>query len=127
MTAEELAQGFVVQVLIVAALHAWGRWVAARQGGVAWRRATSMPWVALGLGSIGAAIGVGFAVRTFAAIGSVDPAEKATRLADGISRAMSYSAPFLLGSWALYLASLIAFLIGSVRAPRRTAGSGDVR
>lgn len=127
MTVEDIVLGVVIQVAIVAALHAWGRWVAARQGGVAWRRAAWMPWVAFALGSIGAVIGVVFLLGAFAAVASVDPADKASRLAGGISNAMRYSAPFLLSSWALYVASVVAFLLGSVRSPRRLhAGDGDV-
>jgi hypothetical protein len=113
-----LLLGVAVQVGIVFALYAWGRWVAKRQGGVWWRRAVALPLVAMGSGLLGVAITCVLLVRSFSALERVTPSHKAEMLSRAIADAMMSTA--LLGglSMLLYLASVVVFTVGSLRAPR---------
>ncbi len=106
-----------VQLLVSLGLYAWGRRVARRQGTRPWRRAAWLPNVALGLSVAGASVSAFYVVRAFGAISRVDAAHKAHLLAEGISTAMNCAAAFALPSWALYVASVVVFTIGTVRRP----------
>lgn len=120
---DQILIGIVFQIAIVAALAAWGRWVARRRGdGLLWRRAARLPWVALALGTVGMVLGIVLIVDSFAAVAHGDPSQKATRLAEGISRAMSWSAPPLLLSIAGYVGCVITYLIGTLAAQRPPDG-----
>jgi hypothetical protein len=117
VTAEGLLLGAFLQAAVAVGLHIWGRWVAARQGGRWWRRASFAPLVAFGLGLVGVVVGVLFLHQAFTASGT-SAAMKAELLARGISRAMTWSACFFLPSWLLYLGGVVTFIVGSVRRPR---------
>ena len=109
---------FVVQLLVPLALAYWGRRVAARRGNTrAWRIASCLPLVALAaslLGIVGTILGL---VRSFGAVASVEPASRATALADGISTAMIATAIGGVISIALYLVAITAFVYGTFARP----------
>jgi hypothetical protein len=107
--------GAFVQTAISVGLWTWGRSVARRRGGAFWRWFAWAPLVALGLSVVGTALSVWLLIRAFGAVSDGDPTTKATVLARGISEAMNVTAALVLPSWALYLASLIAFLVGTLR------------
>ncbi len=114
-----IAVAAVVQVLVALGLHAWGRWVARRRGGGrGWRRAAWAPLVAVVLSIFGMIVPAVMLVRAFDGIANVDPAMKATVLAENISAAMNATALFAVPSTLLYLASIVAFAIGSLMKPR---------
>jgi protein-S-isoprenylcysteine O-methyltransferase Ste14 len=113
-----------VQALVTLGLHAWGRWVAARQGGRWWRRASWMPLLGLVLALLGIGTTVVLLVQAFGALSGVDAADRASALSDGIARAMVATAATAPVSALLYLASLIVFTVGSVRRP--TSGAKRV-
>jgi hypothetical protein len=113
--------GFVMfmQVCLVAALASWGSWVARRRGnGLWWRRAARLPWLALVIGLVGMIVGVSMLISTFGAIAKDHPADKATHLAQGISRAMMVSGPLQLLAIACHVGCAILFLVATLRAPR---------
>lgn len=112
-----LLSAAAVQVLVTLGLHAWGRWVAARQGGRWWRRASWMPLLGLGLALLGIAATVILLVQAFGALSGVDAANRASALSDGIARAMVATAATAPVSSLLYLASLVVFSVGSLRRP----------
>jgi hypothetical protein len=120
--AEQLVQqivvGLVLQVLVTFALSAWGGWVARRRGnGRAWAWAPRAPWISFALLTIGLAISLPMLLRTFDRIATVEASNRATALAEGISRAMKVSAPFF-GFGYLVLFVFVAFcVVGSLRAP----------
>ena len=109
---------FVVQLLVPLALAYWGRRVAARRGNTrAWRIASWLPLVALAaslLGIVGTILGL---VQSFGAVASVEPASRATALADGISTAMIATAIGGVISIALYLVAITAFVYGTFARP----------
>jgi hypothetical protein len=111
-----LAIGFGVQLLITLGLRVWGRWVARRQGGVWWQRASLMPPVALVLATVGIAGTMTQLVRAFERVQTVNPEYKAAALADGISGAMLFTAICGSAAGLLYAASFVTFLVGSIRA-----------
>jgi hypothetical protein len=112
----------LLQLAVVWALTAWGRWTARRQGeGVWWRRASHAPAAAFVLGFVGVAISSLMLISAFDSVSTADPSSKATRLAEGISRAMTAAAAPLLLSWLLYAGSVVTFLVGSFKPPARTA------
>ena len=123
MSAQEGSAAFAIlaavgfQALVFVGLHFWGRYVARRQGGRWWKRASWMPLVAFILSAIGVMLTTYFLVHAFRAITNVDPSMKATMLAQGISNAMNCTALFALPSWALFLASVIVFAVGSLKRP----------
>jgi len=122
-SADQVLIGIIFQIGIVAALAAWGRWVARRRGnGIGWQRAAKLPWIAFAFGTVGMLLGIYLIVDSFAAIANGDPSEKATRLAAGISRAMNWSAPPLFLSMAGYVGCVIAFLIGTLADQRPPGG-----
>jgi hypothetical protein len=109
------------QALVTVGLHFWGRYVARRQGGRWWKRASWMPLVAFVLSAVGVSLTTYFLVRAFRAITNVDPSQKATMLARGISNAMNCTALFAFPSWALFLASIVVFAVGSIKRPTAAA------
>jgi len=114
---ESVAGAIVVQLIFSLALFAWGRWVARRKGTAGWRRAAWMPLVALVLAIAGVTASTLALLRSFQAIANADPAEKARLLAEHISEAMNATAFFAIPTVLLYLASVVAFFIGSVTRP----------
>lgn len=115
-----VAGAVVTQLVVASALFAWGRWVARRHGSPGWRRAAWMPLIALGLSFTGVLITSVLLVRAFGAIATVDPAQKASVLAQQISEAMNATAVFLVPSWLLYGASVVTFATGSILRPRKS-------
>ncbi len=107
----------IVPLLITVGLFLWGRSVAAKHGTRAWRLASWMPIAAIvlhHLGIVGTIVGL---VMSFDAVASVPAAERASALSDGIATAMWSTAIGLGASITLYLASVITFGVGSLRAP----------
>ena len=110
--------GLVVQVLVTWALFAWGRWVPRRQGGSRlWRLAAWSPWISFALLMGGMVVSIALLVRAFSTVAAADPSHRARSLAMGISEAMSCTALFAVPAYAILLAGLVAFAIGSVRRP----------
>jgi len=109
--------GFIVQLALVFALSRWGAWVARRKGGGAWGYIAWFPWLAFALGLIGAATGIYLLAGSFGAVAHVDASQKATMLAQSISRAMNVSAPLILSSWAVYLTCVVIYLVGTIQRP----------
>jgi hypothetical protein len=100
----------------------WGRQVAKRHPSPAWRYASWMPIVALGLAALQYATTAYLIVRAFDRVATtVPPDEKARFLAEGISEAMNVGALFGIPSGLLYVGSLVAFTVGSIVRPRRNA------
>jgi hypothetical protein len=108
------------QLVFALALFAWGRWVGRRQGGAGWRCLAWVPLIAGGIALTGIAWSSVYFARAFDAVETADASMKATLLAENISSAMNTTAWFALPTWALYLACIIAFFVGSLRRPRAT-------
>ncbi len=98
-------------------LWLWGRWVARRRGGQGWKLAAGVPWAALGLSVLSVCTTVVWLVRGFGAVEHIDPARKAAVLAQSISDAIHVGGVLALLAGALYLAALVAFIFGSLKAP----------
>ncbi len=115
----QLVVGLVVQVVVTGALAAWGRWVEARMGGgVLWKWARRGPWLSFALVIPGMLLGIWLITRAFGAAQSLSSEYKARALAEGISRAMNVSALFFLPGYLILLGSIVAFVVGSLRAAR---------
>jgi hypothetical protein len=108
----------VVQAVFSLGFIFWGRWVAQRHPTAAWRHASRMPAVALLLAALQYAMSGYLIVRGFSRVATVMPEEKARFLAESISEAMNWGAILGLPSFLLYVASLVAFTIGSILKPR---------
>jgi hypothetical protein len=103
----------LVQAAISVALYFWGQSIAARRRSRLWWWISFGPLLALLIataGGIGTAVGI---VRSFDAVNQVDPQQKAQVLASGISMAMNITAFTTVPSWLLYVASLVAFTLGT--------------
>jgi len=120
-----VAWSVLIQILFTLALHFWGRWVARRQAGRWWRRASWLPLLGLALSATGMIWGSLSLVRAFQSVASVDPSQKATHLAEAISSAMNCAALLAPPSWACYLTALVVFIVGSARRPRDEVASSD--
>jgi hypothetical protein len=107
----------IVQALVAAGLHAWARWVARRQQGPWWRRASWLPWIGLTVGVVGVGLTIVFLIQAFGAVADVTPADRAQALSEAIARAMVATAIGAPTSWALSLASVIVSLVGTLRRP----------
>lgn len=122
------ACGALFQLCVALLLHAWGRWVARRRGGTrGWRFASWMPVGAFALSVLGIGLSSWMLVRAFDVLAGTSPAHKAEALSSAIADAMNVTAALVVPSWGLYLASVVAFLAGSVmpRAPEQAAPGPD--
>lgn len=109
--------GEIIPVLVTIGLFLWGRSVADKHGTRGFRLASWMPIAAIvvhHLGIGGTVIGL---VMSFGAVESVPASERAMALSDGIATAMWSTAIGLAVSALLYLASVITFTVGTLRAP----------
>lgn len=114
----------LVQAGISVALYFWGQSIAARRRSTVWWWVSFGPLLALLLatvGGIGTTMGL---VRSFDAVSQADPELKAQLLADGISTTMNLTAFTVVPSWLLYVASLVAFTLGTF-LPVQDEGSLD--
>lgn len=105
--------GFLIHVLVVAALVVWGRRVARERGGRGWRIASYLPIVGIGasmLGVLGTVVGL---VRAFGSVAGADASHRAELLSDGIATAMWSTALGLGTAVVLYVGCFFAFLYGS--------------
>lgn len=108
--------GVLLQLAMVYALWAWGRWVARRhEERPFWRWMSHAPWIAFVLQALGVVVTVALLLRAFQAIGSVNAAERASVLADGISTAMNASLCLMLPAYTLYAIALVSFLAGTFK------------
>lgn len=123
----DLPIAIIVQILVSFLLARWGAWVAARQGrGRYWRTVAWFPWVSLASCFIGVSLGVTLLISSFGAVTDAVPAEKATRLAEGIATAMAWSAPFVILTYSLLLMALVTFVVGSLKEPRDRIEATDL-
>jgi hypothetical protein len=109
------------QAFVSFALFAWGRWVSRRHAAAFWRHASRVPLVAFVLAAAGYALTVIFIVRSFDSVSQSTPQEKARNLAEGISNAMNAAALLWFPASVLYTASLVVFIVGSIRKPTATS------
>lgn len=114
---------FVVQAAFTAAMFAWGRWVARRQGGAQWAKAAWLPVWAGGFWVVGLVGTIAGLVRAFGGVSSLPAEHKARVLADGISTAMWATALMGAPSAGLYLAAIAVFAVGSLRTATPTRKS----
>lgn len=126
---QQIVVGVALQLVATAALAAWGRWVAQRMGGGPWWKwASRGPWGSFVLLTVGMGIGIAMLMRAFDATTTVDPARKATVLAEGISSAMNVSVLFFVPGYLLLFAAVVTFVVGSLKhsatGPAR-AGAAD--
>jgi hypothetical protein len=103
-----------VQLLFTLGLSAWGRWVARRHGTVGWRRAAMLPWIAFAFAAIGVASTAFFLLHGLSAMHSASD-RKAELLTNAIGNAMWSTVLTAIPAYALYLASIVAFVIGTLR------------
>jgi hypothetical protein len=117
--------GTLLQVGVSVGLHLWGKSIARRHptGTAFWRRLAWAPLVALAMWIVGFNVSIVMLVRSFQRAATVDPAEKATMLAQGISEAMNFTAVVLLPTMALYLFSAVCFLVGWLKATDQSPGA----
>ena len=113
-----MVEALGVTLLVTIGLALWARWLG-RLYGVP-RFVRYLPWVfvvtwAVGMGSVWAL------VRAFGAVSGVSPSQKATILAEGISKAMK---PFALSTGTLVLGALA--LLGLTWKYRWSAKPDDV-
>jgi hypothetical protein len=113
----EVVVGILVQIGVSIALWKWGQSVARRHPRKFWQRSAWMPLIALVLSIVGLLTTITMLVKSFGAVAGADPAVKATVLAQGISEAMNWTAFLVLPAWGLYLASLVIFLVGTLKLP----------
>jgi hypothetical protein len=114
----QIVVGLVLQIVVTLALSAWGGWVARRRGGGrAWAWAPRAPWISFALLAIGLSITLPMLLRTFDQIARVDAGSRARALSEGISRAMTVSALFIVPGYLVLAVFVIACIIGSLRAP----------
>lgn len=118
-----VAMAIAFHVVCALVLFAWGRWVARRRGTAGWRRAAWMPIGALVTAAVGIVVSVFGLLRAFGAVASVDAADKARVLAQAISESMNAAVFFAIPSALLYVASLLAFAIGSLASPPQAGRS----
>ncbi|MDP2310877.1 MAG: hypothetical protein Q8P18_32965 [Pseudomonadota bacterium] len=104
------------------ALVFWGRWVAQRQGGGRWRYVAWAPLVGFALNTLGLALTIVGLIHAFDAVALAPPEQKVAQLAEGITFAMRATAILAPIAVVLYVGSTVAFLVGSLRAPRGELG-----
>lgn len=110
--------GLLMNLVFPLVLFAWGRSVAKRRGGRSWRLASYMPLIAVISSMLGFLLTVFGLIRSFGAVASVDPSQKAAQLSAGIAMAMWATAIGLGISVVLYIASIVTFAIGELTKPR---------
>jgi MotA/TolQ/ExbB proton channel family len=116
-----IASGFIgllMNLIFPLLLFAWGRSVANKRMGRGWRLASYMPLIAVISSMLGFLLTVLGLLRAFSAVANVDPSEKASHLAAGISMAMWATAIGMGISVLLYVASIVTFAIGELTRPR---------
>ena len=110
--------GFLFNIAVPIALFVWGRSVARKRAGRAWRLASYMPLAA----AIAPMVGVFFTVlgliHAFGAVATADPSSKARVLSEGIATAMWSTAIGLGVAIVFYVASVVTFAVGELQAPR---------
>lgn len=116
--------GIVLPLLVPSLLSAWAKKVA-RGRSEAWRRAAWLPWIGLAISLLGFAVGMATLAYSFATIGSVDAASRATALARGISMGMNVSALGMALALLSYGASFALSLYATLRPPPPAASSAD--
>lgn len=114
----ELLVVVAVHAAVAWSLHAWGRWVAERQSGTGWRYAAVMPVGGFWLAMIGIVVSIFLLLITWRKVDHGDAADRATSLAEGVAMSLNLTATFAALSGALYVASLVAFAVGTLRRPR---------
>jgi hypothetical protein len=107
----------VLSVGGVGGLVFWGRWVARRQGGGVWNRLAWLPIVAVGVQVVTVCVTSALLIRAFSSLDTVAPERRAGVLASSIEHVVPASAVFVGIGVLLFIASIIAFIIGSARPP----------
>lgn len=102
-----------VPVLVGIGLVLWAFRVASTQGTPRYRVLRFLPVAGLVLYLMSVIVGVISTVARMATVAGVDPADKARRLAEGISESMNLAAVFSIVTWGCYIASAIASWRGS--------------
>lgn len=111
----------LVQAAITVALYMWGSTVAARRETRIWWWARWMPILALILATVGVIGTVVQLVAAFDAASLAAPEQKAQELAESISGAMRWTLVTTVSSGVLYVASIVAFTIGTLNPVARPA------
>lgn len=108
--------GFLFNIALPLGLFVWGRSVARKLGGRAWRQASYLPLGA----AIAPMIGVFFTVlgliHAFDAAATADPSTKAHVLSTGIATAMWSTAIGTGGGIVIYIASIVTFAVGELQS-----------
>jgi hypothetical protein len=108
----ELVITLAVHGAIAWSLHRWGCWVARRRGGLRWRYAAVLPvggfWLAV----------IGIVFSTFILVRAWQTAGNATDVAEAVSASLNATATLAALSAALYVTSLVAFTVGTLRRAR---------
>lgn len=113
--AVQLLPALLVHLAIAGGLVAWGRWVARRRAtSPSWRVVSWLPAVGLLVAVVGMSLSVRSLAGAFEAIETGASHERAALLARSISEAMNVTAAFAVGSALCYLASAVAFAVGSL-------------
>jgi hypothetical protein len=118
---DQLVVGLVLQVVMTLALAAWGRWVAKRRGGTrAWTWAARGPWASFVVLTVGMLITIRMLMNVFDGLANSDPARKQQILSEGIARAMTVSAMFIVPGYLILIVCVTMFIVGSIKAPAVT-------
>src|SRR5262249_41185064 len=102
---------------IAMALSLWGRFVARRQGGGWWRFLTPVPFIALGMSTLGVAASVLQTLHVFSEVERGVPAAKVQHLAEGVTRGLSVANIALPVALLLSVASVLGLIFGTLKAP----------
>ena len=120
--ATRIAIGLALQTLMTMALTAWGRWVSRRQGATpTWTWAARGPWISFAALMLGMAISIRMLLVAFERVANVEAGQRAVVLSQSIAHAMIATAVFFVPGYLVLLASVTAFIVGSLRAPRDSA------
>ncbi len=107
----------LVPLLVVIGLFLWGRRVAARHGGRSWQLLSYLPIVALVVQHLGIGVTVLMLIDAFQTVANVGPEARSSVLASGIASAMWPTAIAIALSGLLYVVCIVAFAMGTWRAP----------